>query len=358
MECHDEDIFANLNDVAIGSKLASILNAGGWSSKYFISTECKMTFSSDAPYFTDGPDGECFFPIKNVATDPASFTCSSSRDAVRRLCYCAAPAVAIATDSPTMAPTSAPTGAPTAAPTIAPTGAPTAATVTGDPHVTNVEGGRFNLARVGVHVLLRLPRSSGVHPGHGTDSGALLEVLGTVESERSCAEPFVKQLDLSGRWLRQSGPLVVRAGGQSEDSRGAIVLQVNGSLVSKDDLSHDARLRELLQVSEPAVKHGDNHGAKVHRNKFFAVQLTLPGATLTVEWVHREVPGSSLNHLDFHVAGLPKLEEGMDVGGILGRDDHTFAASPSPDCAPAQNLLFDGAGEVMTTSSLGASYKH
>merc|ERR1740138_772922 len=124
------------------------------------------------------------------------------------------------TPSPTMSPSSAPTGAPTAAPTVtptgAPTGAPTAGKVTGDPHVTNVEGQRFSLVRVGVHELLRLPRRAGSRAGQGAGGEALLEVLGTVESERSCEEPFVRQLDLSGLWLQRSGPLVLRAGGLSK----------------------------------------------------------------------------------------------------------------------------------------------
>merc|ERR1719188_931107 len=115
-----------------------------------------------------------------------------------------APTGAPTTPSPTPSPTGAPTGTPTAAPSMTPTGAPTG--VTGDPHVTNVEGQRFNLVRVGVHELLRLPRRSGSRAGQGAGSEALLEVLGTVESERKCEEPFVKQLDLSGLWLRQSGP--------------------------------------------------------------------------------------------------------------------------------------------------------
>jgi len=271
-----------------------------------------------------------------------------------------------------MTPTSAPTGAPTVSPTGAPTGAPTAATVTGDPHVTNVEGERFNLNRVGVHELLRLPRRSGSFPGRArasrgsrrapgdpqaSGSEALLEVLGTVEAERSCAEPFVKQLDLSGLWLQESGPLVLRAGGLGTDSMDAIVLQVNGSHIGKDELTRDSRLQGLLQAAEPKAKHGKRDGATIRRDTFFTIKLRFSGATLTVDWVHREVPGSSLNHLDLHVAGLPKLGRGMDVGGVLGRDDHAAAASFPPGCEPIQDMILRGRSFDVPGSLLVASHE-
>jgi hypothetical protein len=105
-------------------------------------------------------------------------------------------------------------------------------------------------------------------------------------------------------------------------------------------------------VSEPRAKRGERHGAKVRRDKFLGVRMWLPGVTLTVDWVHREAPGSSLNHLDLNVAGLSTL---VEAGGILGRDDHALAASPSPDCGPTQSLI--GFGTV-PASLLKASYEH
>jgi hypothetical protein len=185
----------------------------------------------------------------------------------------------------------------------------------------------------------------------------LLEVLGTVESEHKCEEPFVKQLDLRGLWLQQSGPLVLRAGDLSQESRDAIVLQVNGSHVSKDELTLDARLQGLLTAEEPQAKNVKRHGPKAHRDKLFTLKFRFSGATLTVDWIHREVPGSSLNHLDLHVADLPKLEKGMDVGGILGRDDHDSATMPSPGCTPNQNLVNLDAGLGVPGSLLGAAYE-
>jgi hypothetical protein len=276
-----------------------------------------------APFFVNS--GYCKFANAGDAVLP---DCSRvySDDFPRRLCYCLR---AGATPAPTVA-------------------------VTGDPHVTNVEGQRFDITRAGVHELLRLPRRPG-SAGQDTGGAALLEVSGTVESERFCAEPFVRRLDLSGLWLQRSGPLVLRAGGASEDSEDAIVLQVNGSRVGKDALARDARLQGLLQVTEPTARRGKGRpGAKVRRDRLLRVQMRFPGAALAVDWVHREVPGSSLNHLDFRVA---ELSRHMDVGGILGMDDHALAASPSPGCAHTQSLIgFRNSSLHVPASLLSAVY--
>jgi hypothetical protein len=221
--------------------------------------------------------------------------------------------------------------------------------------VTNVEGQRFNIVRTGIHELLRLPRRPS-SPHQDTGGGALLEVSGTIESERPCEEPFVRRLDLSGLWLQQSGPLVLRAGGASEDSEDAIMLHVNGSRVGKDAFTRDARLQGFLQVTEPTARHGRRQGAKVRRDKLFNVQMRFPGAALAVDWVHREVPSSSLNHLDFRVTDLSKH---MDVGGILGVDDHALAASPSLACAHTQSLIGRSSSSFHVPASLlSAAYEH
>jgi len=135
-------------------------------------------------------------------------------------------------------------------------------------------------------------------------------------------------------------------------------MEVNGSRVGRDGLARDEMLHGLLQVSEPKAARPHAHRGKITRDRFLTAMLRLPGATLKVDWIHREVPGLSLNHLDLHVADLPRLAEGMDVGGILGMDDHTSAASPPPGCTPTRSLFSLGTGSEVASSQLGASYKY
>lgn len=234
--------------------------------------------------------------------------------------------------------------------------------------MTNVDGQRFNLNRVGVHELLRLPRRSGRDAAR--DDAVLLEVLGTVESERRCEEPFVRRLDVGGLWLSESGPLVFGAHGQRRDSEDSVMLMVNGSRVGARDLwsrlcrrpgcwTADCWRRScrLLEASAPKARPSREGEPKIRRDKIFTVKVRFPRATLRVDWIHRRVPGSALNHLDLHVSGLPRLGEGVDVGGILGRDSHASAASPSEGCAPALDLrVGDAAGGASAASVLKASY--
>lgn len=203
--------------------------------------------------------------------------------------------------------------------------------VTGDPHVTNLDGVRFNLVRTGTHEFLRLPRRT----ASGGEAAPLLEVLGRVEEERHCADGYVKELLVGGTWLQTSGGLTFRTGGSDPSGEGAIQLMVNGSNVSVEDLRVDSRLAGVLEkVAAPGTPRGVALEGKIRRLSLLTVRLRFPKAILTVEWLHRQVPGSSVNHLNFKVAGLPRPES-MEVGGILGRDDHTLAATAADDCHSA-----------------------
>jgi len=203
--------------------------------------------------------------------------------------------------------------------------------VTGDPHVTNLDGERFNLVRTGPHELLRLPRLS----DPGSETAPLLQVIGRVEEEQHCLETYVKEVLLSGSWLRTIGNISFRTAGGGPHSQGAIQLEVNGSAVSVEDF-RDSRGRlahvvEKVTVSSAAHPDAEEKGKSIKRLNFLNVEMRFPAAALTVEFLSRHVPGSSVNHLNLKALGLPKPEI-MEVGGVLGRDDHTLAATPSDEC--------------------------
>lgn len=243
--------------------------------------------------------------------------------------------------TPTSAPTSAPTNAPTPAPTLAPTSAPEKpATATGDPHVTNVDGVRFEILKAGVQELLRLPRRA--NKSHGSvEPSPLLSVSAIVDpaDEDTCHEMYVKQVDVTGGWLRSSGPLRFRAGGDSLDDPRAISLSVNGSLVDRAALERDGRVQRFLEVTEASIPHVDPTTNTIQKVPMFAVKLSFAAATLNIDWMHRAVPGGkSMNHLNFRASGLRRFSDssGMDIGGILGRDDHSDAASLPGECKLAR----------------------
>jgi len=258
-------------------------------------------------------------------------------------------------------------------PTPAPSPAPTLATtttkppeVTGDPHVTNLDGVRFNLIRTGTHKLLRLPREK----VSGDGLPPLLQVLGRVEEERDCADAYVKELFISGTWLQRSGSLTFRTAGNETRSEGAIQLKVNGSNASVDELWSDSRLAGIIEeVVLPRAPKSKADEKKIHRFNFLTVRLRFPAAALTVKWLRRAVPGSSVNHVNLMVSGLPKSKT-MDIGGILGHDDHTLAVTPTNDCVRAdanlispstpgsRGLITSGAHSDSDTDWLSATYEN
>lgn len=202
--------------------------------------------------------------------------------------------------------------------------------------MTNLDGVRFNLIRTGTHKLLRLPRE--ILSGGGPRP--LLQVLGRVEEERDCADAYVKELLISGTWLHSSGSLSFRTAGNETQSEGAIQLKINGSSASIDDFWSDSRLAGIIEeVMLPRPFKSKADEKRIHRFNFLTVKLRFPAAALTVKWLCRQVPGTSVNHVNLMVSGLPRNKT-MDIGGILGHDDHKLATTPTDDCMRANaNLL-------------------
>lgn len=209
--------------------------------------------------------------------------------------------------------------------------------------MTTVDGRRFNLVRPGEHELVRLPRL-----GPAGAPEPLLQALARVEPAdgRGCRDPFVREVRLGGGWLEHTGPLRFQAGGGSPDDEGAVLLQVNGSAVDRAQLAELVARSEgfSAQVDEPARGRGAAAGS-ITKLALLRVVLRMRGATLSLKWVHRAVPGLRVNHLDFGMSGLGKL--GMEVGGILGVDDHAAAARPPAECAASRaDLRASARGEA------------
>jgi hypothetical protein len=164
---------------------------------------------------------------------------------------------------------------PTPSPTAPPTGGSVQAT--GDPHLTNVLGQRFDLHREGWHTLVQVPK--------GAKRGAALL---SVEAEArqmgvACADVYFQSVNLTGRWVGPQGRVF-------SASRGV-----------------DKSPRRWLRYG------------KVH---------------LKVVQGHTK---SGIVYLNLFVRHLKRA--GYPVGGILGMDDHTIAAASSQKCHRRISLL-------------------
>jgi len=220
--------------------------------------------------------------------------------------------------------------------------------------VTNVDGEKFNIVRSGWHELLRLPRRQELRFGSAAEEDPLLDVFARVEgSAWDCEDAYVKEVRLSGSWLNLTGALAFRTRGDSPGSEGAIVLKANGTRIDWKALAGDHWAAGPLEVLAPGHFHSEGADGKIRRVQFLTARLRLPAATLRIDWVNRAVPGSTLNHLNFGAFDLRRFWKGMDmdIGGLLGRDSHSWASTVSPGCAPEDLLLRSRNGSTTRGSS-------
>jgi len=195
----------------------------------------------------------------------------------------------IATPSPTPNTTPNPTPSPAPSPTSSPTPQPTVSqapmaggvggvAATGDPHLQNVLGQRFDLMKPGMHVLIHIPR--------GRHNNVLLRVQADARQVGGrCADVYFQELNITGEWVKATG-----SGGLRFQAR---------------SVQHERPKWLKLGKVQVKVARGRTQNGGQYLN-FYAKHLGHPGLT---------------------------------VGGLLGEDDHTEAAIPSEACMHHLTLL-------------------
>jgi len=199
----------------------------------------------------------------------------------------------VVTAPPTPSPTPAPpTASPTPYPTPSPTPIPIAsqngiagggltavAAATGDPHLQNIRGERFDVMKQGRHVLVNIPRGISAE-------NALLRV--EAEARRlggRCSDMYFQVLNVTGAWAE-----VKQRGGYRFQAKSA-----------------DSETPKWIA--------------------FEKVELKV---------VHGRTPQGML-YLNFYVKHLGRA--GLAVGGLLGEDDHSDAALAPAACMQRISLL-------------------
>mmetsp|Transcript_24427 Transcript_24427/g.68339 ORF Transcript_24427/g.68339 Transcript_24427/m.68339 type:complete len:468 (+) Transcript_24427:97-1500(+) len=142
---------------------------------------------------------------------------------------------------------------------------------TGDPHLQNIHGERFDLLKPGHHLLIQIPRKS--------FENTLLRV--DAEAQRmggQCTDMYFQELNITGAWAEAQ--------------------QTGGFHYHAQD----------VHSSKPRWEHFENVQLKVARGR------TQQG----------------IKYLNMYVKDLTRT--GYAVGGLLGDDDHTDAATPEEGC--------------------------
>jgi hypothetical protein len=163
----------------------------------------------------------------------------------------------------------------------------TAAHGTGDPHMQNIHGERFDLMQSGKHTLIRIPRGS-------RDGQTLLHVEAQAQRLGGlCAEMYFTEINITGAWANAE--------------------QKNGYAF-----------------------RADGPGGKAESK-----WLDLGGVQVKVARGHTQ---QGIQYLNFYVKHLTRV--GFIVGGLLGEDAHDQASTPSDDCARRMALLGVSAGRA------------
>jgi len=159
----------------------------------------------------------------------------------------------------------------------------TSASAVGDPHMTSITGAKFDIARSGNHTLFHVPRFS-------AREAALVDVTAFVKREGlACADMYINALHITGKW--------------ADD------MQPGGFSFYADHRSHVSGRWMPFGKLELKVVHGK----------------TLRGVKY-------------LNLLAKHLRRVS-----APIGGILGLDDHTEAATSDVHCKRTLSLLSLGA---------------
>jgi len=179
----------------------------------------------------------------------------------------------------TMKPTPAPTSPPAPA-TPSPTTPASGASATGDPHLQNILGQRFDLMRPGKHVLINIPRGANVE-------NALLQVEADAQNMGGrCADMYFQELNITGAWVKATK----HAGG----------LHFRAQDVADGRMNWEQFGKVGLKVAHGRTKQGTQY------LNLFAKRLD---------------------------------RTGLAVGGLLGEDDHSEAAMPPRGCAQTLSLI-------------------
>merc|ERR1719203_2439484 len=181
-------------------------------------------------------------------------------------------------------------------PTPSPTAAPAAAT--GDPHLQNVHGERFDLMKPGKHVLINIPR------GTSTEDALLRVEAQANKLGGQCEDIYFTELNITGSWAS-----VTHAGGyhflaqQDTDGTGKWV---------------------VMGMVELKVVHG-----------------------------HTD---TGTQYLNFYIKHLGRT--GFVVGGLLGEEDHSDVSAPPLGCVQRVSLekpRAHGSGSLATTVAMAIS---
>ncbi|CAK0899377.1 unnamed protein product [Prorocentrum cordatum] len=175
---------------------------------------------------------------------------------------------------------------------------------TGDPHLVNVHGQRFDIYRPGAHVLLHVPR------GAAPDTTWLHLEADARQLGAGCEELYFQAITVTGAWVERARNLTA-------------------------DLDEFA----LGDRGEPA--RGLQFFAESAGKRSSTSWINFGKVGLKVVWGHT---GGGIKYLDVLLKHVGQA--GVKVGGLLGEDDHTWVSTQNSACKHFVALHTDGPSDL------------
>lgn len=202
------------------------------------------------------------------------------------------------------------------------------AQVQGDPHVTNIKGEKFNILQTGNHTLVHMPQSA-------ETERTLFDVQALITRSENqnlnrCYESWIQKVWITGRWLGETKMLEFFTVADDEfNSPRTIQMRIDNLPATSPENCSKQLARFLFEVKPPETipaKPTHFHRTIVTQT----VKLYIGLAVVDVSWAYMLTKDGGNNHLN--VATSYRKGENISIGGILGLDDHTWAASIPKEC--------------------------
>lgn len=221
------------------------------------------------------------------------------------------------------------------------------AKASGDPHLQNLNGEKFNAHRHGLAPLVKIP----------ADTSAHLRVVGLIEGIAPCKKTgYITAMNVSGSWLENT--VAVHMGDHPETDEQAFYVQVD-----EQQVWSPAKSRNLPQWEGNIKDHKERRIVFNHKGGKFSIleldeSLTsqhAPGVRIQlssypnlviqiIRPMHRDI---TKPHFNFVISGLQSISHNFSVGGLLGTDDYSAWTKPSQEC----HKFARGASEENTESA-------
>mmetsp|Transcript_96652 Transcript_96652/g.301530 ORF Transcript_96652/g.301530 Transcript_96652/m.301530 type:complete len:423 (+) Transcript_96652:66-1334(+) len=185
-----------------------------------------------------------------------------------------------------------------------------------DPHLVNIQGQRFDVLQPRNHTLLQIPRGA-------TTADTLLRIDATMTNfESNCAELYIRTLHATGRWANETtgGPLTFHAG---DDGLGR--LGSSGIMLATGDVRPVTQIRSASPRGVKWIQDGPREKGIISR-----VAINFGPTRAVIDWRKKQGKGANIVYLNLRVLRLGLANK--SIGGLLGLDDHSFAASMPEEC--------------------------